>query len=161
MLSSIIVLQVFSQHQIKSTLLPAACKNPCLFSAVLLIAATSMDGMRVKAEPDPAVLALRQETLSLVRQQLASPETSGGAEHIMAIQCLAGASFVSKNTTGNASLAQLTSKQAYGFEPDLNFTIHMNALSTLLRARGKSKYKKTGIGRMVLNVLVMSVTLKA
>jgi hypothetical protein len=52
-------------------------------------------------------------------------------------------------------------KQAYGFEPDVNFTIHMNALSMLLRVGGKSKYKKTGIGRIVLNVLVMSVTLKA
>jgi hypothetical protein len=52
-------------------------------------------------------------------------------------------------------------KQAYGFEPDVNFTIHVNALSTLLRVRGKSKYRKTNIGRVVLNALVMSVTLKA
>jgi hypothetical protein len=40
-------------------------------------------------------LALRQETLLLVRQQLASPDASGTVEHILAIQCLAGASFVS------------------------------------------------------------------
>jgi hypothetical protein len=37
----------------------------------------------------------------------------------------------------------------------------MNALSTLLKVRGKSKYKKANIGRIVLNVLVVSVTLKA
>jgi hypothetical protein len=36
----------------------------------------------------------------------------------------------------------------------------VNALSNLLRLRGKSKYMKTNIGRNVLNGLVMSVTLK-
>jgi hypothetical protein len=51
-------------------------------------------------------------------------------------------------------------KQAYGFEPDVNFTIHLNALSTLLRERGESKYKMTNIGRVILNMLVMSVTAK-
>jgi hypothetical protein len=55
-----------------------------------------MNGSKVAGEPGPEVLALRQETLSLVRQQLVSPDASGTAEHIMAIQCLAGASFVSK-----------------------------------------------------------------
>ena len=54
-----------------------------------------MNGPRMTGEPDSEILALRQETLLLVRQQLASPDTSGTAEHIMAIQCLAGASFVS------------------------------------------------------------------
>jgi hypothetical protein len=53
-----------------------------------------MNGSRIAAEPDPEILALRQETLLLVRRQLASPDTSGAAEHIGAIQCLAGASFV-------------------------------------------------------------------
>ena len=53
-----------------------------------------MDGQRVAARPEQEILALRQETLLLVRQQLASPDTSGTAEHIAAIQCLAGASFV-------------------------------------------------------------------
>ena len=92
---TIVVLLCFSQHQVKSTLLPAACKNPCLFAAILFLAATSMNGSRTTAEPGSEILALRQETLSLVRQQLVSPDASGTAEHIMAIQCLAGASFVS------------------------------------------------------------------
>jgi hypothetical protein len=54
-----------------------------------------MDGLRIAAEPDQVILALRQEVLLLVRQQLASPDTSGAAEHVAAISCLAGASFVS------------------------------------------------------------------
>lgn len=94
-LNSIVVLLCFSQHQVKSAILPAACKNPCLFAAILLTAATSMNGSMTTAEPGSEILALRQETLLLVRQQLASPDASGDAEHIMAIQCLAGASFVS------------------------------------------------------------------
>lgn len=94
-LRSVVVLLCFSQHQIKSKVLPAACKNPCLFAAILLVAATSMDGLRIKVEPDPEILVLRQETLLLVRQELASPDKSGAAEHVAAIQCLAGASFVS------------------------------------------------------------------
>ena len=95
MLSSVVALLCFSQHQVKSIMLPAACQNPCLFAAILLMAATSMNGLRTAGEPDPEILALRQETLLLVRQQLASPDTSGAAEHIAAIQMLAGASFVS------------------------------------------------------------------
>jgi hypothetical protein len=128
-----------------------------------------MNGSKVAGEPGSEILALRQETLLLVRQQLVSPDASGTAEHIMAIQCLAGASFVSErpavllkrlDTHRQCELGTLISRQAYGFEPDVNFTIHMNALSSLLKVRGKSKYKKTGIGRIVLNVLVMSVTPK-
>jgi hypothetical protein len=68
-----------------------------------------MNGSKVAGEPGPEILALRQETLSLVRQQLVSPDASGTAEHIMAIQCLAGASFVSdvllSYHRGNARLA--------------------------------------------------------
>ena len=113
-LNSIVVLLCFTQHQVKSTLLPSACKNLCLFAAILFLAATSMNGPKIAGEPGPEILALRQETLLLVRQQLVLPDASGSAEHIMAIQCLAGASFVSNvllfywkglDTTGNASLA--------------------------------------------------------
>jgi len=81
----------------KSTVLPSACKNPCLFAALLLTAATSLNGSKITGEPGSEILALRQETLSLVRQQLVLPDASGTAEHIMAIQCLAGASFVSND----------------------------------------------------------------
>ena len=73
-----------------------------------------MNGSKVAGEPGSEILALRQETLLLVRQRLVLPDASGTAEHIMAIQCLAGASFVSNvllfywkglTPTGNASLA--------------------------------------------------------
>jgi hypothetical protein len=155
----------FSQHQVKSTVLPAAFENPCLFASLVLLAAASMNGLRITEEPDPEVLALRQEALLLVRQQLASPDKSGAAEHIAAIQCLAGASFVSiyllslwRALRGReCKLPILILLQAYGFEPDVNFTIHLNALSTLLRERGTSKYKTTNLGRIILNMLAVSV----
>jgi hypothetical protein len=44
---------------------------------------------------DPEVFGLRQESLSLIRQQLTHPDLSGTAEHIGAILLLAGASHVS------------------------------------------------------------------
>lgn len=60
-----------------------------------------------------------------------------------------------------ARLPILILPQAYGFEPDVNFTMHLSALSTLLRERGESKYKTTNIGRVVLNMLVVSVAFQA
>jgi hypothetical protein len=155
----------FSQHQVKLIFWPAACRNPGLFATLLLVAATSMDGLRNTSEPDQGVLALRQEALLLVRQQLASPDASGAAEHIAAITCLAGASFVSARLLSvwralcgqKYGLLVLILPQAYGFEPDVTFTIHINALSTLVRAKGGSKFKMTNIGRIVLNMVIVLV----
>jgi hypothetical protein len=47
------------------------------------------------SKTDSEVLSLRQETLSLIRQQLTCSTLAGTAEHIAAIQVLIGASFVS------------------------------------------------------------------
>ncbi len=64
-----------------------------MFAGVLLMAATSMYGSRITAV-DPEILALRQESLALIRKQLTSPDLSGTPEHVASIQFLAAASLV-------------------------------------------------------------------
>ena len=73
---------------------------------------------------------------------------------------LSNFSFGEPDVLCNVESLRLILPQAYGFEPDVNFTVHLSALSKLLRARGESKYKTTNLGRIILNMLVMSVIFK-